>query len=37
MVTGNLEQRGMDKVLSYGRFERMVNLSALSLNVAASD
>ena len=31
----NLEQRGMDRVLSYGPdgFERMVNLSVLALNV----
>jgi len=31
----NLEQRGMDRVLSYGPdgFERMVMLSVLSLNV----
>ena len=31
----NLEQRGMDRVLSYGAdgFERMVNLSVLALNV----
>ena len=34
----NLEQRGLDRVLSYGPdgFERMVNLSVLSLNVARS-
>ena len=35
---GNLEQRGMDRVLSYGPdgYERMVMLSGLSLNVASS-
>ena len=34
-MTGNLERRGMDRVLSHGSdgFERMVNLSVLALNV----
>ena len=34
----NLEQRGLDRVLSRGPdgFERMVDLSVLSLNVACS-